>query len=192
MLKKTKRRARAGLPARVKPPAMQPLGAPPRVIITPVVQVRYHLLWEYDGNEHHWDAEQGDVLVPVRRQRTKYVTRLADAYRIAALRLIFMRRDLYEVNRGDRHEKYCTLCDDVPSTPEDPGQCRYHGGKAFERLRRRLARWLRWRDERRAQLAAAPAPSRRGRFAAAAAEGLKAAGSEDLIPANLRAPRGRS
>ncbi len=125
------------------------LGTRPRVTIRRVVRVQYRLEWEYDGSEHAWDEETGSHWRdPVRRVRSRYVLSAATAYRMAAMRLIFARRDKFATGTDEKgHPVGCTICEAKrPRHPEDDALCRYHGGEGFEVLRKRLARWLRWRD----------------------------------------------
>ncbi len=122
------------------------LGDRPRVTIRRVVRVQYRLEWEYDGWE--WGAGEEDYeLCATRRSKARFVSSAAVAYRMAAMRLLFAKRD--KLATGKNEEGYpsgCRLCDEEPSHPEEMPQCRYHGGDGFDVLRKRLARWLRWRD----------------------------------------------
>lgn len=125
---------------------LAPLGTRARVTISRVVRVQYRLEWEFNG----WEWGMGDEdydLVRARRSKARYVSSAAVAYRMAAMRLIFAKRDQLATSKNDKgYPSGCSLCDATPSHPEDAGQCRYHGGDGFEELRKRLARWLRWRD----------------------------------------------
>lgn len=131
------------------------LGDRPRVRVTRVVRVQYRLEWEYDGSTFDHDLDGCGSYVPDRKRRVRYVNSRAVAYRMAAMRLIFVRRDGFATgidNKG--HPSGCSLCDAEPQyAPDDPRFCRYHDhGERFERLRDRLAGWLRWRDGRIAAL----------------------------------------
>lgn len=118
-----------------------------RVSIRPVVRRQFRVEWEYDGRSLEWDEEDGPGYVPARRTRVRHVNSLATAYRMAAMRLIFSKRDTLATGTDSRgYPSGCRLCDETHGGPEDPGFCRYHGGDGFEELRKRLARWLRWRD----------------------------------------------
>jgi hypothetical protein len=124
------------------------------VKVTPVVRKQYRLEWEFDLRVvDRWDP---DGPAEVRRvRRVRHVNRPSDAYRMAALRLIFVRRDSFATGFDiNGHPSGCSLCagetkraglleDGLGDVP-----CRYHGGEGFEQLRDRLARWLRWRDSR--------------------------------------------
>ncbi len=125
--------------------ALGALGDRPRVNIRRVVRVQYRIEFEFDGWEHDMDGDY--TLVPCRRSKARFVSSAAVAYRMAAMRLIFSKRDRLATGKNDKgYPGGCRLCDATPSEPEDPGLCRYHGGDGFEVLRKRLARWLRWRD----------------------------------------------
>lgn len=131
---------------------LAPLGTRARVTIRRVVRVQYRLEWEYDGwewsGDYSFETDLDDSeLVLARRLKSRYVCSAAVAYRMAAMRLIFAKRDRLATGKNDKgYPSGCTACDATPSHPEDPGRCRYHGGDGFEELRKRLARWLRWRD----------------------------------------------
>ncbi len=142
---------------------LAPIGSPPRVRVTRVVRVQYRLEWEYDRLETDWNfdesaGEQAEFVTLGRGRKVRFVPGPSVAYRMAAMRLIMCRRDRYakdvESNGGKLRPVGCSLCDESPARYlghgeyTEPEQCRYHGGDGFERLRDRLARWLRWRDER--------------------------------------------
>ena len=124
------------------------LGDRPRVTIRRVVRVQYRLEWEFDGRQHDYDPDVGyGGFEPVRKAKSRYVSSAAVAYRMAAMRLIFAKRD--KLATGENEKGYpsgCLLCDETTCGPEEMPQCRYHGGDGFDELRKRLARWLRWRD----------------------------------------------
>lgn len=124
------------------------LGDRPRVTITRVVRVQYRLEWEYDGTAHGYSFSTDEYETePERKSKARFVGSAAVAYRMAAMRLIFAKRDKLATGRNDKgYPDGCRLCDSTPHGPEEMPQCRYHGGDGFERLRKRLARWLRWRD----------------------------------------------
>lgn len=130
-------------------PRLQPLdefGAPPRVVIRKVVRTQYRLEWQYDGREYY---AHGDYFEGNRKQRTRYVSSIKRAYRMAALRLIFVRRD--QIATGTNEKGFpsgCAICDAATGSPEDQPHCRYHYGPEFDRLVARLARWLCWADSR--------------------------------------------
>lgn len=130
----------------MKPQGM--LGDRPRVTIRRVVRVQYRLEWEFDGQRVDYDAETGAYEPePARKSKARFVSSAAVAYRMAAMRLIFAKRD--KLATGTSAKGYpdgCRLCDETPCGPDEMPQCRYHGGDGFEELRNRLARWLRWRD----------------------------------------------
>lgn len=127
---------------------LAPVGSPSRVVVRKVVRTSYRIEWEYDGIESWWDeAGQTDDYRIVRRHKVRHMQNRAAAYRAAALRLIFVRRDKFcSTRNGQGYPEGCSLCAMIPDGPEEPGLCRYHGGGAFEKLRDRLARWLLWRD----------------------------------------------
>ncbi len=129
---------------------MKPLGSPVSVTIRKVVRTQYRVDWEYDGFGFRWDQDTGAEYPPQRKKKVRFVNRKSDAYRIAALRLIFAKRDRYATGRDDKGRPVdCLLCDERPREYEyeERQPCRYHGGDAFESLRDRLARWLMWRDQ---------------------------------------------
>lgn len=124
------------------------LGSPPRVVIRKVVRTQYRLEWEWDGWVGDYDDETGARdYEPARKRKVRHVNTAATAYRMAAMRLIFAKRDTLATG-FDGRPTGCSLCDVAPHGPEDPPLCRYHGGDGFEQLRSRLARWLRWADSR--------------------------------------------
>lgn len=137
---------------------LEPLGSPPRVRVTKVVRTQYRVEWEYDGYESHFDVA-ADVMddIPVRRRRARFTQNKATAYRMAAWRLIFARRDRYALGpRTGGKRDGCKLCNDNPvcfDGEDGPQACRYHHGPVVERLRDRLARYLRWREEHAAAVA---------------------------------------
>lgn len=124
------------------------LGDRPRVTIRRVVRVQYRLEWEYDGTSLAHDSETNEGYAePVRKAKARYVSSSAVAYRMAAMRLIFAKRDKLATGASDKgYPMGCRLCDVETGWNEEQPQCRYHGGDGFEVLRKRLARWLRWRD----------------------------------------------
>lgn len=120
------------------------------MIVTRITRPTFRIERKLD----YWHGEPcGDF--PHRQVRT-FMTEWA-AYLCAARWRIFERRD--EVCGPT--DKPCSLCDVAPADSfESDGSritnyCRYHG-ENFKRLERRLARWLRWRDRREAELAAPP------------------------------------
>lgn len=124
----------------------EPLGSPARVRVTKVIRTSYRIEWEYDGLEFWWD-ETGSNYRDVRKLKVRHMQRRKNAYRAAAMRLIFGRRDKFCPERNEKgYPDGCRLCAAVPARPDDPSLCRYHGGEGFEKLRDRLARWLLWRD----------------------------------------------
>lgn len=131
---------------------LEPLGSPARVRITKVVRTSYRIEWEYDGHSFTFDSETGTDYEPARKVRVRHMQGRGVAYRAAAMRLIFSRRDRWakEVGSGGKREG-CKLCDvaPVPARYGDESEgCRYHDSTSVERLRDRLARWLLWRDAR--------------------------------------------
>ena len=137
----------------MKSTPLAPFGAPARVSVTKVVRTQYRLEWEYDGSGWATPSETGEDWdrVPERKRRVRFVTSRASAYRMAAMRLIFARRD--KLATGVNAQGYpsgCSACDDIPPQKYDgydePVGCRYHGGNGFDEIVARLARWLRWRD----------------------------------------------
>jgi hypothetical protein len=114
-----------------------------------VVRVQYRLEWEYDGISSGYGSEDEPFeSEPVRKAVVRHVNSAPVAYRMAAMRLIFVKRnDLATGLDAKGFPSGCSLCDAIPLCgPEDEGLCRYHGGVGFAVLRKRLARWLRWRD----------------------------------------------
>ena len=131
------------------------LGDRSMVRLDPRVVKLYRVEWEYDGQwAADFDYETGAPAEPepVRRVRVKHFRNRGAAYKWMALRLIFAKRDKLPTGIGSNgYPSGCRLCDALPRRgPEDQPMCRYHdhGGDEFERLRTRLARWLRWRDSR--------------------------------------------
>lgn len=126
------------------------LGYRPRVTIRRVVRVQYRLEWEFDGWEHFWEEETGSSgSEPVRKAKVRHVNSAATAYRMAAMRLIFAKRDKLATGVDEKgYPSGCNLCAELPNRygSDSLVQCQYHGGDGFEKLRKRLARWLRWRD----------------------------------------------
>lgn len=124
----------------------EPLGAPSRVAVRKVVRTTYRLEWEYDGVTPVGEYGEQPEMKPVRRRTVKtYFSRPA-AYRAAALRLIFGKRDRMATGRDGIKSTGCRACAAAYCGPEEPDQCRYHGGPGFDELVERLAGWLRWRD----------------------------------------------
>lgn len=128
------------------------------------VVTMYRVEWEYDGHQAIGDFDYetgcGPEIEPARRVRVKFFRNKGAAYNWMALRLIFAKRNKLATGIGSNgHPEGCRLCEALPQHPSDPergpDQCRYHehGSEEFERLRKRLARWLKWRDARVAELA---------------------------------------
>lgn len=112
----------------------------------------YRLEWEFDGVQASagWSPKDGDPdFVPARRLRVRtYFSRPA-AYRAAAMRLIFSKRDKLATGRDGFKVTGCRACDAVTPDYEDGTHfCRYHGGDGFEDLVERLTQRLMWRDAR--------------------------------------------
>jgi hypothetical protein len=110
----------------------------------------YRLEWEFDGVKAaaSWSPEDGDPdFEPARRLKVRtYLSRSA-AYRAAAIRLIFSKRDKLGTGRDGFKVTGCRACDLVAPNYEDgTAFCRYHGGDGFDELVERLARWLKHRD----------------------------------------------
>jgi hypothetical protein len=137
------------------------LGARAMVRLEPRVVTMYRVEWEYDGHQavgdFDYETSCGPEIEPARRVRVKFFRNKGAAYNWMALRLIFSKRNKLATRMGDNgHPEGCRLCDALPLRgPEDQPMCRYHehGGEEFERIRKRLARWLKWRDGRAAELA---------------------------------------
>lgn len=133
------------------------LGEPSCVKVTRVVRVSFRVDWEYDG--HAFYAPDDDP-VPVRKRRARFVQNKAAAYRIAAWRLIFARRDRYSKGFGEGGKSTgCKLCDENPvRLPSEcgPGGCRYHDDETARMLCERLAHRMRRKDEIAAPPPAAP------------------------------------
>lgn len=129
-------------------PVLGKLGDRPRVCIRRVERVQYRLEWEFDGRTVEFDSETGAYEPePARKAKARFVNSASVAYRMAAMRLIFAKRDKLATGTGAKgYPDGCRLCDKTTCGPEEMPQCRYHGGGGFEVLRKRLARWLRWRD----------------------------------------------
>lgn len=122
---------------------LEALGARARVVVLKVVRTTYRLEWEYDG--HRYGVEGAE---PDRRRTVRTYFNRSASYRAAALRLIFSRRDKLATGHDGIRPTGCRLCDAAPYDPEQPEQCRYHGGAGFDELVKRLAGWLMWRDGR--------------------------------------------
>ena len=134
---------------------LQPLGSPARVSVTKIVRTSWRIEWEYDGMSSFWEeASHSMEAESVRRRRVRHMQGRGVAYRAAAMRYIFVRRDRYAKEVVDGKRQGCTLCDCAPIVHRDgeaPDLCRYHDDDSVERLRSRLARWLLWRDTRGAK-----------------------------------------
>jgi hypothetical protein len=131
---------------------LEPVGAAARVTITKVMRTTYRLEWEFDGVKLAADYEPTDgdpEFEPDRRMKVRTFFNRRAAYRAAAIRLIFSKRDKLATGREGFKAIGCRACDVAPHDPEEPPQCRYHGGDGFETLVERLAAWLMWRDARR-------------------------------------------
>ncbi|HEY3496833.1 MAG TPA: hypothetical protein VGK73_19175 [Polyangiaceae bacterium] len=130
--------------------------------------MQYRLEWEYDRLETGF-AIADDGLEQItyaeigRGRKVRFIANAATAYRMAALRLIMCRRDKYaqgvDESRSRIRPTDCALCETDHrylghGEYADPMPCKYHGGDGFDELVRRLARWLRWRDDRIAALEA--------------------------------------
>lgn len=142
---------------------LQPLGAPARVNVTKVVRTSWRIEWEYDGCSSFWEeASHSMESEPVRRRRVRHMQGRGVAYRAAAMRYIFVRRDRYAKEvLSDGKRAGCRLCESAPirhRSGEAPDLCKYHDGDSVERLRSRLARWLLWRDTRAAHVESGAAP----------------------------------
>jgi hypothetical protein len=131
-----------------------PLGAPSRATVKKVVRTTYRLEWEFDGVTFTLPLpEDGPPeAVPSRRLKVRTFFSRSAAYRAAAMRLIFAKRDKLATGREDGWKLIgCRRCDVTPPDYEDGSHfCKYHGGDGFDRLLERLARWLMWRDGRNA------------------------------------------
>lgn len=132
--------------------ALKPLGSPALVRVTKVVRTSYRIEWEYDGTASFWEESSHSMeSEPVRRRRVRHMQGRGVAYRAAAMRYIFVRRDRYAKEVVDGKRAGCRLCDSAPIIHRDgeaPDLCKYHDVTSVERLRARLARWLLWRDSR--------------------------------------------
>lgn len=119
------------------------LGDPPRFDLR-VEHGRaiYVIEWERD-----WLRPYGiDGEEPARVASRKVYLSRRGAYEALARKMIFAKRDGFETATTE-----CSLCAAEPQyRPDDPRFCRYHDSETFQRLTRRLARWLMWRDRRRA------------------------------------------
>lgn len=120
----------------------------------------YRCEWEHDGFAREWSDQDSchSELVPVRKTTVKTFRSKAVAYRWMAERLIFSRRDELTTHEDEAgYPRGCKLCEDMPVHGNPYGEpeqelCKYHDPFGFDRLRKRLARWLRWRDSRREAL----------------------------------------
>lgn len=124
------------------------LGSPAIVRVTKVIRTSWRIEWEYDGQAGYFD-ETGWNHVPTRKRRTRHMQGRLNAYRAAAMRYIFTRRDRYSTALAtDGKREGCSLCETKPvnRSPEDPQACKYHDGDSVELLRSRLASYLQWRD----------------------------------------------
>lgn len=129
------------------------LGDPPRFTLERIVRPTFKVRWEYDGYRHDYDLCADEATVePCRKVKVETFFSERAAYAWLARRMIFARRDKFEILDASGG-KSCALCEQAPRRyAEDPPQCRYHDTEPFQRLTERLARWLRWRDRRRAEL----------------------------------------
>lgn len=139
---------------------MGSLGARPAATLKARKVTVYRVAFEYDGERYEepraWD-EPGEMVAARKTARKTFFSERA-AYRWLARRFIFVRRNAFEASKWSRENKspLCALCDAMPprhtSDGIEPRQCRYHDGDSFDVLVTRLARWLRWRDRRRAEI----------------------------------------
>lgn len=130
------------------------LGDPARVSVTRIVRPTYRVQWEYDGTVNYVTIDGDDYAACRKRQVRTFLSRVA-AYRWAARKLIFARRDQFAERTEATHyaeRGACELCAAeerrLGRRPPDeaPPMCRYHDSDSFLRLTDRLARWLMWRD----------------------------------------------
>jgi len=129
-----------------------PLGSPPRVTVKRIMRPTYRLEWEFDGLK--MAAEQSGLcdepdFEPDRRLKVKTYFSRSAAYRAAAMRLIFSKRDRLATDQEGFKMTGCRACEMVTPDYEDGSHfCRYHGGDGFEELIERLVQRLMWRDAR--------------------------------------------
>lgn len=135
---------------------LAPLGSPPRFELRRVERPTFLVRFEYDGIERNYNLAADEATFdPQRREQVKSFFSELAAYRWLARRMIFVRRDRFQREpfhlSAKADAENCTLCH-ITSTydGEVTGFCRYHESRSFRRLEARLARWLRWRDRRRA------------------------------------------
>jgi hypothetical protein len=139
------------------------LGDPPIGGVTrrerPVFRVRF----ETDGIGLDFDDDGGSTPVPRRKAVAKTFFSEHAAYRWLARRMIFRHRDRFATSAWtpENTSPSCRLCATASGRPlgdgySEPGECRYHDADQWQRLVDRLARWLRWRDQRRAEIGWAP------------------------------------
>lgn len=125
---------------------LAPLGAPTRVTVTRVMRPTYRVEWEFDGLRMVGDAyDDPPEFEPDRRLKVETFFSKHAAYRWAAMRLIFSRRDKLATGRDGFKSTGCRLCAVQPYHPEEEPRCRYHGGDGFERLVERLTSFLKYR-----------------------------------------------
>ncbi len=131
---------------------LDPLGSPSRVAITKVVRATYRLEWEFDGFDvfHDGGVDGGyPDIEPARKRRVRTFFSRPAAYRAAAMRLVFARRDKLATGREGLRATGCRRCDaTTPSYQDGAAFCKYHGGDGFIELIERLAARLMWRDRR--------------------------------------------
>jgi hypothetical protein len=129
------------MPAERNLPGRGALGEPPRFALARVVRPTFYVEFEYDGIAHDFEPETNShIEEPARRVQKRSFFSKAAAYKWLARRMIFLRRD-----------KWCGRYDASDPDPEDGScRCKYHHDASFRRLEARIARWLMWRDSRRA------------------------------------------
>lgn len=129
---------------------LAPLGSPPRVTVKRIMRPTFRLEWEFDGVKLAGDYAATDgapEFEPDRRMKVRTFFSRSAAYRAAAMRLIFSKRDKLATGRDGFKVIGCRACDATPADYEDGSHfCRYHGGDGFEELVERLTKRLLWRD----------------------------------------------
>lgn len=133
---------------------MEALGSAPVFSLRRVERPTFRVEFEYDGFESFWSEGDGENRIPRRKAQKRTFFSEAAAYRWLARRMVFVRRDKLCTGPIPEEGGYpsCTWCQ--PRGSDDSGHihglCRYHDSDSFRRLTDRVARWLRWRDSKRA------------------------------------------
>lgn len=112
----------------------------------PTVTVRTRQVWtvEWEWEAPMWDGDSHDLEYQTRTHRKNLLTRAA-AYRHAAFGYILDRLSA----QGCRKERcFVGSVTMLTEHEEQDTRCKFCRPESRERILKRLARWLQWRDER--------------------------------------------